>query len=439
MTMDRATQYPHHLARLVAERLRGDGGRAPPETVLTELLETLYFASLGSDRRRVFSTVSYLDPAEADCEPPPRRSAENPAIVRFERPLRFDVRTLQKLGRAAEPAVASLAVYGDRKRGLFVWGMLDQGLDHGPPQAGNASPETPVADWPEVLRVVVTGPGNLAVYCRGALLASLVQNTLVEQHHAVLWAGPVHAILRENLRAWLADQARRCVGPGHAAAAIAADRPPQPTDPDEDQREEQFVGRAIRALGSVLAGIRGHRRGGGLLIVPHDSLDGLSVGYLARYDRLPTALADLIECRLRRHRPRSAEQTAGFLAELEKRQGEVAGAIRLMAALSGAGGVVLLERGLGVRGFGVEIRVEDSLGDVFLACDVRASATRLRRAELAHFGARQQALIRYCAKNPGSLGLVVSRDGDVQAVTLLDGKVILWENVDLREARKEQP
>ena len=434
--MDRATQYPHHLARLVAERLRGEGGRAPPETVLIELLETLYFASLKSEEGRVFPTVSYLDPAEAECEPPARRPLDRPMFARFERVLPFDVPTLQSLGWAADPAVSPLAVYGERKRGLFIWGMLDQE----PPHGQNASPETSAAEWPEVFRVIVTGPGNLAVYCRRTLVASLVRNTLVEQYHNVLWAGAVHAILRENLRAWLAEQTERGVGPaGEVAAAIAADRPPQPTDPGNDLVEEQFVVRAINAVCRILAGIQRHRRGGGVLIVTHDSLDGLSVNYLARYDRLPRSLAALAESHLRRHRARTAEQVAALLAERERRKSEVLGAIRFIAALSCAGGVVLLDRGLGVRGFGVEIRVEDPLGDVFLASDVRASVTRLRRADIAHFGTRGQAVIRYCGQNPGTLGLVVSRDGDVQAVTQLDGRLVLWEHVDLQLACDAEP
>jgi hypothetical protein len=431
MTMDRTTQYPHHLARRVAERLRGEGGRSPPETVLTELLETLYFASLRSDGRRVFWTVSYIDPADAEGKPPARPPGP-PAIARFERLLPFDLQTLRKLGRAAEPAVASLAVCSDRKRGLVIWGMLDE-MPGRRPHGENGSPEGPSADWPEVFRVVVTGPGNLAVYSRETLVASLVRNTLVEEHHNVLWAGPVHAILRENLRAWLAGQTGRRVGPGgDAAAAVAADRPPPPTGPDEDPVEEPFVGGGIDALGRILAGIRACRRGGGMLVAPHDARDGLSIHYLLKYDRLLTALAGLVEGHLRRRRARTPEQVAALLAELERRQSAVLRAVRFIAALSGAGGVVLLERGLGVRGFGVEVRADDPLADVFLAGDVRASATRLRRAEPAHFGARQRALIRYCSKNPGSLGFCVSRDGDVQAVTQLEGKVILWEHVDLQ-------
>ena len=427
--MDRATQYPHHLARLVAERLRSDGGRSPPETVLTELLETLYFASLKAEEgRRIVATVNYVDPAEAEREPPARTPPDRWAFARFERPLPFEVRTLRKLGRAADPAVASLAVYGDRKRGLFIWGMVDQE----PRYAEGVSLESPAAERPGTFQVIVTGPGNLAVYCRGTLVASLVQNALVEQYHNVLWAGPVHAILRENLRAALAWQAgcRGSPGGGHS---------PDPADPDDDVLEQQLVVHSIHAVCRILAGIQQYRRGGGVLVVPHDSLDGLSVDYLVKYDRLPRALVGLVQSYLHRDRARTAEQVAAFLAEVDRRKSEVAGAIRFIAALSCADGVVWLDRGLGVRGFGVDIRVDHPLDDVFLAGDVRASASRLRRVDLGHFGKRHRAILRYCSRNPGSLGLVVSRDGEVDAVTQLDGRVVLWENVDLHPALGAEP
>jgi hypothetical protein len=305
-------------------------------------------------------------------------------------------------------------------------------VDQEPQYAEGISLESPAAERPGMFQVIVTGPGNLAVYCRGTLVASLVQNALVEQHHNVLWAGPVHAILRENLRAALARQAARRRGPGGGHS-------PEPADPDDDALEQQLVVHSIDAVCRILAGIQQHRRGGGVLVVPHDSLDGLSVDYLVKYDRLPRALVGLVQSYLHRGRARTAEQVAAFLAEVDRRKSEVAGAIRFIAALSCVDGVVLLDRGLGVRGFGVEIRVDHPLDDVFLAGDVRASASRLRRVDLGHFGKRHRAILRYCSRNPGSLGLVVCRDGEVEAVTQLDGKVVLWENVDLQRAVNAGP
>src|SRR5690242_1085402 len=114
--IDRTTQYPQHLAKLVALRLQADHSNVPPEAVLTRLLETLYFASLKNEEGRpIFCTVNYVDPEDPTRNHPGRRPADCWNHVPFDRPLPFDVRTLSKLARAADPAVSSLAVFRDRK------------------------------------------------------------------------------------------------------------------------------------------------------------------------------------------------------------------------------------------------------------------------------------------------------------------------------------
>src|SRR5690606_38605015 len=128
--IERTTHYPAHLAKLVATRLRSQHGGAPPEAVLTRLLETLYFASLKTDEGRpILCTVNYVDPEERNVGGV-RRPADCWSHVPFERPLPFDVRTLAKLARAADPAVSSLAVYRDKKNKLYIWGMVDQEPRH---------------------------------------------------------------------------------------------------------------------------------------------------------------------------------------------------------------------------------------------------------------------------------------------------------------------
>ena len=41
-------------------------------------------------------------------------------------------------------------------------------------------------------------------------------------------------------------------------------------------------------------------------------------------------------------------------------------------------------------------------------------------------------MMRCCAVNPGSVGFVISQDGDVRAMTQVGGQVVLWENIRLR-------
>ena len=200
---ERTTQYPAHLAKLVAARLRSQLGGAPPEAVLTRLLETLYFASLKTDEGRpVLCTVNYVDPQTIDAAGHVCRPADCWSHVPFERPLPFDVRSLSKLARAADPAVSSLAVYRDKRNKLFIWGMVDQEPRHSEfiTLSAAATPERP-----GLFQATITGAGNISVYQNDTLVGSLEQNTLVEEYHDVLWAGPVHELLVGYLRGYLAD------------------------------------------------------------------------------------------------------------------------------------------------------------------------------------------------------------------------------------------
>ena len=91
----------------------------------------MYFASLKNEEGRpIFCTVNYVDPEDPGRNHSGRRQADCWNHVPFDRPLPFDVRTLSKLARAADPAVSSLAVFRDSKNKLFIWGMVDQEPRH---------------------------------------------------------------------------------------------------------------------------------------------------------------------------------------------------------------------------------------------------------------------------------------------------------------------
>ena len=408
--MDRPTQYPHHLAKLVASRLRADRGQSPPETVLTRLLETLYFASLKTyEGRPVLCTVDYVDPQGEDAEPPSRGPANRWTYARFDPPLAFDTRTLGKLGRAADPTVASLAVFHDAKNRLFVWAMVDQEPRYGDEISLDPAP----VERPGLVRATIRGAGNVVVYSKSSLVGSLVENALVQEHPNVLWAGPVHDILRNHLETALAQ------------------RSPQAQDSDPAWHRELLV-RWINSVCRILVEVQHYRQGGGLVIVPHDPLGDARANYPLRYDRLLEALVHLVQTHFFHRHLNGGAESAGLSGELSSRKSEVLGAIRFIASLCCTDGVVLLDKTLAVLGFGAELRALSPLGDVFVASDTAATPAGLRRADLTPFGTRHRAVIRYCDAHPGSLGLVVSRDGDIQAMTRIGQRLIVWESIDVQ-------
>jgi hypothetical protein len=434
--MDRTTQYPQHLAKLVALRLQADHGNVPPEAVLTRLLETLYFASLKNEEGRpIFCTVNYVDPEDPGRNHSGRRQADCWNHVPFDRPLPFDVRTLSKLARAADPAVSSLAVFRDRKNKLFIWGMVDQEPRHSDFISLEAG-TTP--ERPGLFQATITGVGNISVYRNDSLIGSLEQNTLVEEYHDVLWSGPVHDLLVGYLRNYLGDTADNGDGP------LAG-----------EPLEGELLMRWINSICRILMNIQTYRHGGGLLITPQMSLDGLNVKYKICYDRLLRSLRSMVERKALHdaalsdmNSSASASQAAGHVLpyspvavnnrerELREHKNEVLGAIRFIASLSCVDGFVLLDRRMIVHGFGVEVRTDTLLSDIYIARDSHARSNLLRKSELTQYGTRHRAMMRYCFDKPGSLGLVVSQDGDIRAMTRIDDMLVLWENIDVQLAYK---
>jgi hypothetical protein len=434
MMIDRTTQYPSHLAKLVASRLRSQHGNAPAEGVLTRLLETLYFASLKTDEgRSILCTVNYVDPADRQNAAPGPRPCDGWIYVPFERPLPFDVRTLSKLARAADPTVSSLAVYRDKKNKLFIWGMVDQEPRYTDHITFHAGMQT---DRPGLFQATITGVGNISVYQNDLLVGSLEQNTLVEEYHDVLWSGPVHELLAGYLRSHLADLRAKS---------------PEQTVPANF--ESELLMRWLNAICRVLMSIRHYRHGGGLLITPQTTLDGLNVKYKIRYDRLLKSLRAMVEAQLAIVAGASSKPPEIALADIElgpnllpyggqrpiehvlaERKNEVLGAVRFISSLSCVDGFVLLDRRMVVHGFGVEVRTDNLLSDIQVARDSLANPKLFRQAELTQYGTRHRAMMRYCYDKPGSLGFVVSQDGDIRAMTRIADMLVLWENIDVQLA-----
>ena len=186
---DRTTQYPAHLAKLVAMRLQSEHGIAPPEAVLTRMLETLYFASLKTDEGRpILCTVNYVDPDDT------RRSVPGAAAGRLLEP------------RAVRPAAAvRRADAGQagpgRRSGRLVAGRVSRQekqavhLGHGRPGAAaqrlhHARCHQPRPSAPGCFRPRSRASATSRSISNDSLIGSLEQNTLVEEYHDVLWAGP---------------------------------------------------------------------------------------------------------------------------------------------------------------------------------------------------------------------------------------------------------
>ncbi|MDA1054450.1 MAG: hypothetical protein O3C40_28755, partial [Planctomycetota bacterium] len=331
-----------------------------------------------------------------------------------------------------------LAVFSRDNGELFIWGMVDQELRYGDFVSLDAT-EDP--QRPGSFQATITGVGAVSVYKNFALLGSLEQNNLVQEYHDVLWEGPIHQRLRNNLDTTLLDQQSSQNG-DIALAHIA-------------QVKEELLVRWQNAVCRVLFNIQQYGHGGGLLIVPHCPARDVNIKYEQTYDRLPTALFRLAQHQILKR------QTADTIAahcstqgdvlpceihfdavhaqnELDRLKNELLGCVRFIASLSRVDGFVLMDQSLVVHGFGVEARADAGLTNVYMAGDAKASTHLLREAPLSQFGTRHRAMMRYCHEHDGALGFVISQDGDIRATMKYRGRLVLWENINMQLAYRAE-
>ena len=206
----------------------------------------------------------------------------------------------------------------------------------------------------------------------------------------------------------------------------------------------------IATLCRLLLRIQGLGHGGALLIAPNRSFEDLNVKYKIRYERLRTALEwQNYYYTLRSH---ATQEILGICSNRKAKDipvdlysdetvnarhyrgclNELDGAIGFVAVLTMVDGLVLLSPGLDVQGFGAEITCTEQLPDIYLSETPRATPSALHRIDYAHFGTRHRSMMRYCYRKRGSVGFVISQDGDVRALTRVGANLIMWENIKLQ-------
>ena len=206
----------------------------------------------------------------------------------------------------------------------------------------------------------------------------------------------------------------------------------------------------IECICRLLLRIQGLRHGGAVLITPDTSLKGLNIKYALQYDRLFRAIETQPLSSLQKYFASdvigqdyldqdSDEIPAGlyldetcFESDLEENRSELNGVLWFIALLSRLDGLILLDQDLRVKGFGVEITVAKKPLTVWMAGNRGATRKALRRIDYDQYGTRHRSMMRYCAQVPGSIGFVISQDGDVRPITMVNKQLVVWENLRLQ-------
>jgi len=404
---------------------------SPPEPVLRQLLQTMYFSSLSREEAQPIAFhIVYMDPGNPDPTPPPRIVEDRWAYARLSERVPFDTSSLTKLAKASDPRSSSLAVYHDSNGRLFVWGLVDQGNRYFDFITYN-SEEGP--ERPGVFQASIIGPGHIRVFCGYELIADFKVNETQKKPLDAFGRGPVRAALDPAIQRHLATAA--------AEAGLGGDEP--------DHWREHLAGSWITAVRRLLLRIQQYGHGGSILLTPDSAFRGLNVKYGLEYSRLRTSLLRGAVYRMQHWETQDeidqlldddvVDMPVGLYLDdailendLDDVRSELDGVLWFVSLLSRVDGLVLMTPDLDVHGFGVEMQTSEQPEIVYRAGNATASPSRRSRADYNHFGTRHRSMMRYCAARPGSVGLVVSQDGDVRAMTSVDGALVMWENLQLR-------
>ncbi|MBE9585705.1 hypothetical protein IM792_14710 [Mucilaginibacter sp. JRF] len=425
---------PAHLARYTYNtvRLAKTFEQTPPELIIRDLMEGLYFASMKTEEGRpVKVNVTFIDHLRP--EEKPVATADVWRVTNFQTPLPFDIKTIVKLSQAADPWSSSLAVYYDENDKLWINGLIDQTIHaqrfiH---HEGNNKPQLP-----GMFQTSIIGIGCLSVIYDYELIAVLRQNVLVNKFLDVLHYGPISEMLKTDSKS--AAQKLETFIKQHHRRSFQGD-------------SSLFALRIWQStLSRLLLQVQLYHHGGAILIT--NQTEGLTVKYQMDYPRLHQAMVAMLQTGAAASASEQAIITSRKLhfpiddyillekARMEHQEAEnqLKGAIRFVAAQSCVDGLIVLNHQLEVCGFGAVIDEIDPPKEIYFSDTNKVTVSKLTSRNPDNFGTRHRSMMSYCWHHDDALGLVISQDGDLRAVKRLGDQLVIWENIKIQNYVKSK-
>jgi hypothetical protein len=429
------SSYPRDLAAAVEARLLVDGAyfNANWQAGLERLLDAAFQSSFQTDELRPTRyTIALVSRTVPDPRPPARPVASDWRVIAFDSPLPASPGFLAKLSQIGSSGAAMLAV--DVTIGApVIWGLIDQSIHYSTylRHGRESGPRTP-----GTVQVTVEAPGAISVMRNFGLVAALHGGVLVERRSKPMHSDP----LASALAPWIT---------AHLTRIEESLKPDLRAELDKGRWSGwrgSLASEWIQTLARLLLRIVSFRHGGTLVLAQTNPSQDVKVRYPLSYDRLCTAFEKL--CRARFEHFVLRERVAKSLVELgaavtreeyyrerelrieeDGAQDEVNGCIEFIAALSRVDGAILLSSDLRVVGFGAELLSEAHSRKVEQA---RTDDATTREAyDTQGLGTRHRSLIRFCCAHPDALGFLVSQDGAVKLMKVLEADLVVWPDVDL--------
>ena len=423
---------PRNLAESVCAELRKRHVEAPDEKIIIDLFETMYYSSLRTEESEpVTFHLVFLDPALPDPKPPRNPVKDRWSYIPFAEPIEFSISNLVKISKSTDLRTSSFVVWPGPDHALFIWGMVDQQNRFHKFLNRSADIE---AERPGLFQASVEGIGIIVVYMRYEKVAELRINELIRNSIDLFRAGPVRDLLSPGIESFI-QSIRRNV----------AEDIYHPNGKVDEFHSQQW----LSVLARILLRVQKLKHGGAILITPDVKTPDLNIKYRIDYNRLESSLAgnaitklkaDFLEKHLLHLSDSKSKEIPSSqyfqLRRLEKElrasKNEVDGVIWFVALLTRVDGLVVMDQDMTVRGYGVEITNSQEPANLYIAADRMATVAKLREANYNHFGTRHRSMMRYCFQHPGSIGFVVSQDGEVRVITKVEERLVMWENIKLK-------
>ncbi len=353
--------YPPRLARALFSMLPAHPLLvAAGEEAIAQLLSTIFFASLQTEEGE-HQPIRVVLTTSGE-----RGQRDGPGQLTFRAPCSCTSRHLLRLGRAARSDRISISV-ACVDGGLFIVGLARDRFG---------------ADESALIRISAVAPGQLEIWISGERILEYAQGRVQRPPEDVLLAiGPVR----------------------HKLLALAA--------------QSGAPAGYIESIAAILRHLADHPHGGILVlsreIAPQTSAD-------ASFALEPEShLWDLLQA-MKDVTKRRGEHNLDhevLRSEIQRTIGEIGD----MTALDGA---TILDRQLGLCGFGVVLPVRP---DVSVHEVMDAAGTVRLPFSLEQYGARHRAAASYAASHPGSLVFIASVSGDIGCMLSEEAsEVLLW-------------
>jgi len=330
--------------------------------------------------------------------------------------------TADELRRLAPSAPFETSLIGAQAEEgkLRIWGIAHSGPAWLAPTSGGRSL---VPNWTYDPIIHVTGPGQLAVRCAGKLVGALERGLLVDAMMDVFdseWLPALFAREREQVLREHAARQAETQSPTLVEHSLVA------------RIGQHMIRRSIQL-------VRGARHGGMILVVDAAPgavsihFDALRLKYRFEQDepshRYRTLLFQILE-RVAAATSKPTVEWSDFALDaspdLERLEHAVFELSRVVANLTAIDGAVVLDKRLGLLGFGAEVSAElPAPSRVWRALDVEGREREA--AEIEDVGTRHRAAYRFAQAHPRGLAIVISHDGGVSFVANRDQEVVFWE------------